>query len=101
LEDISLATKKVQVIDGAVNGTNPVFEVSDELFVKIFPNGQDTAFLSDFTEIEDDLEFWNAFYRKKVEKKMLNGIHGTLHSTGSNAEPEYFPTRKESDVNAE
>jgi hypothetical protein len=95
-----LATKNVQVIDGAVNGTNPVFEVSDDLFIKVFLNGQDTAFLSDFLELEDDYKFWNAFYLKKVDKKILRGIHGTLHLTGSNAEPGYFPNRKETDVKA-
>ncbi|RCW40343.1 hypothetical protein [Paenibacillus prosopidis] len=90
--------KSVQVIDGGVNGTNPVFEVSEQQFVRIFPDGQDIAFLSDFPELEDDIEFWNNFYHKKIDKKNVNGIHGTLHTRGSFVEPEYFPSRRESDV---
>jgi len=89
--------KHVLVVDGAVNSTFEVFKVSEEQFNTIFPNGQDVAFLSDYSELEEG-DFWLEFYANEVDKKTVCGIHGTLHSTGSYAEKEFFPTRRETDV---
>jgi hypothetical protein len=64
----------------------------------LFPNGQDMAFVSDFPDIGYDNNCWDKFYAKKVNKKKIQGIHGTLDLTDSDVEKEYFPNRRESDT---
>lgn len=68
----------------------------EQVFIKLFPNGADVAFASDF-DIED-VELWNTVYSKQVDKKSICGIHGILHVTGSPVKKEYFPNRREADV---
>ncbi|GGB72058.1 hypothetical protein [Fictibacillus barbaricus] len=83
--------RNIQVIDGAINSTFDVFEIS-------FPNGRNVSFIDDFPHLENDAEFWFNLYSNKLEKSKVNGIHGTIHSTGSYVEKTEFPNRKESDV---
>jgi hypothetical protein len=90
--------RNIQVIDGAINSTFDVFEISDEQYNILFPNGRNVSFLDDFPHLEDDAEFWFNLYSTKLEKSKVIGIHGTLHSTGSYIEKTEFPNRKESDV---
>jgi hypothetical protein len=89
--------KNVQVIDGSKNSTFEIYEVSNKLFTRIFPNGADVAFLEDVEHVLRKHE-WALFYRKKTNKKVIHGIHGTLHLTGSSCSKEFFPTHKESEV---
>ena len=93
--------KNIQIVDGAVNSTFEIYEVSDELFQLMFPDNADVAFLSDveqvFQRINDD-QMWGLIYKNKVNKKHVLGIHGTLHLTGSYCRKECFPTQKEEDV---
>ncbi len=97
--------KNFQVIDGALNSTFEVFQVSDNLFEVMFPNGTDVAFIADvekrFKEQGADESIWNQVYRRRVDKKKLKGIHGTLHLIGSPCYKDFFPTRKEADVKQE
>jgi len=90
--------KNVQVIDGAINSIFKIFEISEEQFNILFPKGSDIAFLEDFPELEDDLKFWKEFYKNRINKNNVIGIHGTLHLTGSDIDKLEFPNRKESDL---
>jgi hypothetical protein len=93
--------KNIQVIDGARNSTFDIYQISDDLFNQIFPNGTDVAFLAEvernFKVIDSD-KVWDLIYQSKVDKKQVIGIHGTLHLTGSYCSKEFFPSRKESEV---
>ena len=95
--------KNVQVIDGAVNSTFDIYAISEDTYNVIFSNGEDVVFL-DSVEVRlrslniDKEAFWQRFYRKKVLKKEVEGIHGTLHLTGSFCQEQYFPTHKENEV---
>lgn len=92
--------KNIQIIDGARNSVLEIYAIDDEIFDKIFGNGKDIVFLSDLKEYLDydkpEIQaFWLKVYFKRVDKKTVNGIHGTLHLDGSNCEKRYFPARKE------
>jgi hypothetical protein len=90
--------KNVQIIDGAINSTFDIFEVSLNQFKVVFPDNKDVAFLDDFPHLDNQTEFWKEFYKSKVDKEKVRGIHGTLHLTGSEVEKDEFPNRKETDV---
>ena len=92
--------KNIQIIDGARNSVFEIYEVEDSVFEKIFPNRIDIAFIDDLAELTDyskeaNERFWIKFYSKKKDKKVINGIHGTLHLLGSNCDASFFPDRKE------
>lgn len=100
-----ISEKNIQVIDGAINSTFDIFQISEEMFNLLFPRGTDVAFLDEVEQRlnEDGKEqisrIWATVYQKKVDKKILTGgVHGTLHLTGSYCLKQYYPTRKESDV---
>ncbi len=95
--------KNVQVIDGAVYCTFPVFQFTDEQFSMIFPDhGQDIAFIEDvfsrLTQTEQEFAFagvWN----RPVDKQEIIGLHGTLFY-GFEDRKEHFPeTGRECDWN--
>jgi hypothetical protein len=90
--------KNIQIIDGSINSIFEVFEVDEGQFNMLFPNNNNIAFIDDFPELDDDINFWNSLYNRRIDKISVNGIHGTLHLTGSYVEKEEFPNRKESDV---
>lgn len=93
--------KNIQVIDGAVNSTFEVYEIPNDVFDMMFPHGADVAFLKEIEKAFDGKqEMWRVVYSTRVDKKQVSGIQGTLHLTGSNCSPEFFPHRKESDVQA-
>lgn len=94
--------KNIQVIDGALNSTFPIYEISTDVFDIMFPDNADVVFLD---EVEDrfdvlgiDDNIWNQVYRHQVDKKTVVGIHGTLHLTGSPVSKVYFPTYRETEV---
>ncbi len=94
--------KNVQVIDGALNSTFEIYQVSDEVFRIMFPDDSDIAFLDEveerFKQIGYDDRIWDTVYKDRVDKKQVAGIHGTLHLTGSYGSKSSFPNRKESGV---
>lgn len=99
-----MSEKNIQVIDGAINSTFDIFQISEEMFDLLFPKGTDIAFLDEVEHRLDEggehiTKIWAMVYHKKVDKKNLTGgIHGTLHLTGSHCLKQYYPNRKESDI---
>jgi hypothetical protein len=92
--------KNIQVIDGAQNDTNGIYAISDKLFSLIFPKGTDVIFVADIKKKfgrQGDRRF-RSLWKRQVNKKSINGIHGTWHTDGSPVDPKYFPTRRESEV---
>ena len=87
--------KNIQVIDGAVNSVFEIYAIEDSLFYRLFPNGAEIAFTSDCPKSDP---IWEGLYKIRVLKSQVRGIHGTLHLDLSEANPEHFPNRKESDV---
>ena len=92
--------KNIQVIDGAVNSIFEVYEVDYCMFDEIFADGKDVVFFvdlqkyNDFTK-EENVAFWEKFYSSKKDKKMIYGIHGTLHLEGSCCRRVFFKEGKE------
>ena len=95
--------KNIQVIDGAVNSIFEIYEVDDLIFNEIFANERDVVFISDLLEYsdfsnEEVIAFWRKVYSCRKDKKIVNGIHGTLHLEGSNCKKDYYFDGKESSV---
>jgi hypothetical protein len=92
--------KNFQIIDAGRNSTNEIYTISDKLFSLIFPKGTDVVFMADVEKkfgILGDRRF-RSLWKKQVNKKSVNGIHGTWHTDRSLADPKHFPTRRESEV---
>jgi hypothetical protein len=73
--------KNIQVIDGANNALYPIYNASEEDFNLIFPNEQDIEFADDFClrlKKNKSLEILKRLWENPVEKKSVQGIHGTL-----------------------
>ncbi len=94
--------KNIQVIDVATNSTYDVYRIPDKIFVVIFPNDTDIAFVSEVEKrLRDaglDDTVWSTIFGTRIDKKRVYGIHGTLHLAGSAVSKWNFPTRKESDA---
>ena len=74
--------KNVQVIDGARNCSYDIFAVADEDFCALFPlPNQDVEFAEDFFARLGDADadkIYGRLWSSRLNKKTLNGIHGTL-----------------------
>lgn len=92
--------KNIQVVDGADNCAYDIFSVSDDDFLKIFPNGQDVEFSEDlFSRLGDDeaSKMLEPVWKNRLDKKAVVGIHGTLFY-GLDSKKEYYPNKRESDL---
>ena len=92
--------KNIQIIDGADNCTYEIYAVTDEEFDAIFPNGADIEFVEDFTVRVGEAratEISNAMWKRPVDKKQVQGIHGTLFYE-LKRKAVYYPTKKESEA---
>jgi hypothetical protein len=56
----------VQIIDGAINSVFEIYEIDEEQFNTLFPNGADVVFASDFPHLDNDNDFWSLFYSRRV-----------------------------------
>jgi hypothetical protein len=93
--------KNIQVIYGALNSVFGIYEVPDDLFKVMFPNGSDIGFTDEVDKAfrkRGGRRLWNVVYGHPVDKKRVRGIQGTLHLDTSPVSKKYFPTRKEADV---
>jgi hypothetical protein len=95
--------RNVQIYDGATNATFGVVGVPARLFEVLFPGGADVAFLSLVpARLRGNgaraAAFWSEFYSFDLDKRLIVGIHGTLHYDSDRVRPEFFPRRREADV---
>ena len=88
----------IQVIDGASNCTYDIFQIDSEDFKVLFPGeGQDIEFSEDLDDRGDKVdEVCERLWNSRIDKKQVNGIHGTLFY-GLEEKRKYYPTKKESD----
>lgn len=92
--------KNIQVIDGAQNCTYDIYAVSESDFKHVFPgDGQDIEFAEDLAQRipDDDDPFWHRLWEHRVDKKEVQGIHGTLFFQ-LEFKREFYPTKRESEM---
>ncbi len=93
--------KNIQVIDGADNCTYDIFAVSDKDFKLIFPGDRDIEFVKDFVKRvggEKSHKILSKAWKNWVNKKEVNGIHGTLFFELDKTKKKFYPNRKETDI---
>ena len=83
-----MTKKNIQVIDGAYNSCYSIYSIEEKYFNLIFPNEQDIEFAKDFISRVGKRkgnkilkELWESSGDKGIlgiDKKKINGIHGTL-----------------------
>jgi len=74
--------KNVQIIDGADNATFSVFQVTDQEFAEIFPNGQDMELSEDFHQRVGEARaraILTPIWERPILKRDAQGIHGALY----------------------
>ena len=91
--------KNIQVVDGSQNSVFEIYAVSDKLFSLVFPKGTDVAFEKDLLKKfpKQDHRF-KALYKRRLDKKSIRGIHGTLCLALSESDSKFFPTRREAEA---
>lgn len=92
--------KNIQVIDSAENCAYDIYRISDDSFLKIFPDGQDIEFSEDLFErlgSEEATKILKTAWENKVDKQKVSGIHGTLFY-GLQSKKAYYPSKRESDL---
>jgi hypothetical protein len=91
--------KNVQYIDDADNCPYDIYALTDEEFTMVFPDGQDIEFIEDLTKrIPDEFAgILQRFWRRPVDKKTVNGIHGTLFFKWE-TKKDYYPTKKDNEM---
>jgi hypothetical protein len=93
--------KNVQIIDGAMNCTFPIFQFEDHQFTLVFPQpGQDIAFIDEVYDRLTKSEAKSAFdgvWDRPIAKAAISGLHGTLFYEFESRKV-FFPTsRRECD----
>jgi len=95
--------KNIQVIDRATNCAYSIFAVSERAFKLIFPGDkQDIEFAEDFFRRlgnKKAQKILNPVWRNRLEKKNVEGIHGTLFYQ-LKTKKQFYPTKCESDLDA-
>ena len=93
--------KNVQIIDGALNCTYSVFAFTDDEFKVVFPGeGQDIEFIEDVAARlgeERLVEVMKPTWERILDKKNVNGIHGTLFYQ-LEYKKRYYPTKKDNEM---
>lgn len=94
--------KNIQVIDDAINCTYEIFAINDDDFVLIFPDGQDIEFDKDFRKRCKKKTYeriYSELWKGRVDKKSVNGIHGTLFfGKGTKEKRKFYPTKIDSEM---
>ena len=92
--------KNIQVIGKAESGVYDVFGVDEQVFDLIFPNGTDIAFAEDLKRhqavkrIAAGLE---DAWKKRIPKRLVRGIHGTLFYE-LQQKRQYYPTLRDEEA---
>ena len=94
--------KNIQFIDDSVNCNYDIFEIDDSAFEKIFPDGTDVEFEDDFLKRcgnAQGSDLLATLWKERIDKKAVNGIHGTLFFGYCCEEKRpFYPTKKESEM---
>jgi hypothetical protein len=89
--------KNVQVIDAAENCTYSVYEITDDEFAVLFPNGSDIEFIEELERrIGEDafLKFHSNLWRRPIEKIRISGIHGTMFYGLLERKQKFYPNKR-------
>jgi hypothetical protein len=93
--------KNIQVIDGAENCAYDIFAAEDDEFQIIFPSdGQDVEFVEDaYARLGEKAaaRIFGALWDRRVDKKTVKGLHGTLFC-GLLHKRRYYPTKREAEA---
>ena len=92
----------VQIIDGAKNCTYSIFAMTAGEFKAIFPeDGQDIEFIEDVVERLGRRRagpLLTRVWTRPVEKRCVQGIHGTLFYQLAGVKRRFYPTKKEKEM---
>lgn len=92
--------KNIQIIDAALNCAYSIYEVSEETFALLFPSeGQDVEFIEDFIARVGKKragELLTPLWPRRIDKRMVIGIHGTLFFELKHNR-QYYPNKRETD----
>lgn len=92
--------KNIQVIDGADNCSYDIYAATDDEFAAIFLGDTDIEFVEDLVlrlGEEEAGELLTPLWGRRVDKKRVNGIHGTLFFE-LKRKAVYYPTKKEAEA---
>ena len=92
--------KNVQVIDGALNCAYDIFSLPVDDFRLVFPsNDQDVEFVEDFFARDERVaqRVCESMWTSRVDKKSVQGIHGTLFY-GLEEKKVFYPTKRENEM---
>lgn len=92
--------KNIQIIDSADNCTYDIFSTTEDDFRLIFPGDKDIEFIDDFLERvseEEANKIIGNLWDNWVDKKNVQGIHGTLFYQ-LELKKEFYPNKKETDI---
>jgi hypothetical protein len=90
--------KNIQVIDGAMNCAYDIFAATDEEFKLIFPNeGQDIQFAENIYSNDSAQMVLAKIWQRRLDKKLVNGIHGTLFYQLKHKK-QFYPNFREEDL---
>jgi hypothetical protein len=88
------------IIDGADNCAYDIFAATDEQFAMFFAEGEDIAFSEEIwaKPVRDGLaEAFGDLWTRPIEKRDVQGIHGTIFYKLENKK-QYYPNRRNSDL---
>ena len=92
--------KNIQVIDGALNCTYSIFAATEQEFDVIFPDGADVEFNDDLVARIGEgrtTAIFNSIWMRPIEKKIVEGIHGTLFFN-LDYKKKFYPTKKDAEM---
>jgi hypothetical protein len=96
--------KNIQVFDGALNAVYDIFAVTDAEFRLIFPAGTDVAFIDDVLRTNKGRKkplaaAFNRIWKRRIPKRDVVGIHGTLFYELAHKKVYYASRRDEEAIN--
>jgi hypothetical protein len=92
--------KNIQVIDAARNAVFDVFAATEDEFALIFPPDQDVVFIDEVCARADAAQLQTALaalWKRRIPKREVLGIHGTLFYEHEHKKI-YYPTRRDEDA---
>jgi len=89
--------KNIQIIDDALNCVYDIFSATDEEFNLIFLEGADIAFIEDLSMSEELAIALSNIWLRRVKKKDVKGIHGTLFYDLEDKK-RFYPTLKDEEA---